>query len=310
MLFFSILKRRTKRVLICLKKAFPKALALQSVMMSILVVFSYFYFGGEVRYGDLIMAMVMFLLPAWMIFSAEQLFRYGLNIFHRYDEEIIGKAFADLSRTAAIFEEGLERFHNGEFQNALTIFTELDNADVKKTPEEQGVLSLYRGRCYHIMGMYPNAVICYDKATERGFSMDAMPLFTAFCCARNGDNNRALDIYKGLLDTDHKYADIVRTRLGHMYLELDDGENALKWFMEAVERHENYAEALGGAAVAMTLLNRIREGEKYYRAALLNQIDNSEEFTKYYKEVQAAVLLEPSRTMRETDGEKGGEDDV
>lgn len=306
MLFFSILLRRAKRVLLCLRRSLTKALALQSVMMFILLVFSYFYFGGEVRYSDVLMAMFLFLSLTWAICFIQQLVRYGLNTFHRYDEDMIGEAFADLSRTAAIFEEGLERFNNGEFGKALAIFTELDNASVKKTVKEQGVLSFYRGRCYHILGMYPNAVICYDKASEQGFSMDALPLFTAACCAKNGDQSRAMKIYSSLLGTDHKYAGIVRTEIGHMYLKLNDGENALKWFMEAVERHENYAEALGGAAVAMTLLNRIREGEKYYRAALLNCIENSEEFTRYYKEVQAAVMLEPHQPT----GEKGGEDDV
>ena len=141
MLFFSILKRRAKRVIICLKKSLPKALVLQSVMTFIVVVFSFFYLGGEVSYSDLIFAMSLFLVLDWTICFFEQLFRYGKNIFHRYDEDIIGEAFANLSRTAAIFEEGLEYFHKGEFGKALTIFTELDNASVKKTLKERGVLS-------------------------------------------------------------------------------------------------------------------------------------------------------------------------
>ena len=310
MLFFSILKRRAKRVIICMKKSLPKALILQSVMTFIVVVFSFFYLGGEVSYSDLIFAMFLFLVLDWTICFFEQLFRYGKNIFHRYDEDIIGEAFANLSRTAAIFEEGLEYFHKGEFGKALTIFTELDNASVKKTLKERGVLSFYRGRCYHILAMYPNAVICYDKANEYGFSIDAMPLFTAACCVKNGDIDRALDIYVNLLGTNNRYADIVRTEIGHMYLELNDGENALKWFMEAVERHENYAEALGGTAVAMTMLHRIKDGEKYYRAALLNCIEDSENFTRYFKEVQAAVMLEPNITPKEAGSEKGGEADV
>lgn len=310
MLFFSILVRRTKRVLLCLRRALTKALALQSVMMFILLAFSYFYFGGEVRYSEVLVAMFLFLALTWSLCFFEQLFRYGKNIFHRYDEDMIGEAFADLSRTAAIFEEGLECFNKGEFGKALAIFTELDDASVKKTVKEQGVLSFYRGRCYHILGMYPNAIICYDKASEHGFSMDALPLFTAVCCAKNGDQSRAMKIYSSLLGTDHKYAGIVRTEIGHMYLEMNDGENALKWFMEAVERHENYAEALGGAAVAMTLLHRVREGEKYYRAALLNCIEGSENFTRYYKEVQAAVMLESHQPTGEAHGEKGGDDDV
>ena len=72
----------------------------------------------------------------------------------------------------------------------------------------------------------------------------------------------------------------------------DEVDAALKWFNEAIERREQYASALGGAAIAQTMLHNLEEGESLYRQALLNHIDDSISFTRYYKEVQAAVMLE------------------
>ncbi len=54
---------------------------------------------------------------------------------------------------------------------------------------------------------------------------------------------------------------------------------------EAVKLHENYADALGGAAIANLLLHNYPEAEEYYHMAVLNQIRDTEKFKKYYNEV-------------------------
>ena len=84
----------------------------------------------------------------------------------------------------------------------------------------------------------------------------------------------------------------MRVEIGRMYIKLNDGENALKWFNEAIDRRECYANALGGAAIAYTLLRNFDKGEELYRMALLNNIDDPTGYSGYYKEIQAAVLLE------------------
>ena len=302
--FFSILKRRAKRVMICLIRALKEALAVQSVLMMILIVFAYFYFGGKVSYSDILMAMVLFLVLTWIIFTFRELSKYGMKIFHRYDDDVIGNAFADLSKKSAVFEEGLEAFHTGDIRRALAVFTELDSDAVEKTTEEKGVLAMYRGRCYHMMGLYPNAVLSYEKAEKNGVSLPFLPMYRAACCGRNGDVKGALEAYMKILDSDSEYAFIVRTEIGHMYLHMDDGENAAKWFHEAEERHENYAEALGGLALAYILLGKYEESEKYMRAAVLNRISNADDFIKHYKEVREAAM--PS----DPQSSEGGESNV
>lgn len=302
--FFSILKRRTKRVIICIGRALKEALAVQSVLMMILIVFSYFYFGGQVRYIDIIAAMTAFLAFTWTVFTFRELSKYGMKIFHRYDDDIIGEAFADMSRKSVLFEKGLEAFCNGEIRYALNLFTELDTGSYEKTDREKGILALYRGRCYHMMGIYPNAVLSYEKAEKSGVLSEPVRLFMASCCGKNGNIRQALEIYSSFLDSDSIYAGVIRTETGHMYLNMGDTENAAKWFHEAVERHENYAEALGGLALTYAMLGKYEESEKYFCEAVLNRISNADDFIKHYKELRTAAELS------DTQSSKGGESNV
>lgn len=300
--FFSILKRRAKRVLICLRRALTDALAVQAVLMMILIVFSYFFFGGVVGYGDILSAMTLFLLLTWTVFTFRELSGYGMKIFHRYDDDIIGEAFADFSKKSAVFEEGLAAFHKGDIRRALAVFTELDSDAVGKTTAETGILALYRGRCYHMMGLYPNAVLSYEKAEKNGVNLPFLPIYRAACCGRNGNIKGALEIYTQILGSDSEYASVVRTETGHMYLHSGDAENAEKWFREAVERHENYAEALGGLALVYVMLGKFTESEKYCREAVLNHINNADDFVSHYKELRIAAELSDTLSSK---GDKG-----
>lgn len=298
--FLPFLPVSAKRILICIVRALPKALALEAAASLILFTFSYFYFSGsgEVAYSELLGSSVFLFFVMWGICCIAQLSHYSLNFFHRYDDELVGKAFTGINRKSAIFEKGLELFHHNDFRIALEIFTDLEDEKYSKTQREQGVVSFYRGRCYDIMGAFPNALICYEKAVENNFHYDGIPLLIARANFENGETQRAVDIYKGLLDSEreNQYERIVRTSLGHIYLKTGDSETALKWFQDAIDRHENYAEALAGAAIAQTTLHNFEEGDKLYRLALINNIENSENFTSYYKEIQAAALLESNYT--------------
>lgn len=300
MKFLPFLPVSAKRVLICIVRAVPKALALEAAASFILFTFAFFYFsGGEVAYSELLGLSVFLFFVMLVICYIGQLRHYSSNFFHRYDDELIGKAFTELNRKSVLFEKGLELFHHNDFRLALEIFTDLEDEKYSKTQQEQGVVSFYRGRCYDIMGAFPNALICYEKAVENNFRHDIMPLLIARASFENGETQRAVDIYKGLLDSEreNRYERIVRTSLGHIYLKTGDSETALKWFQDAIDRHENYAEALAGAAIAQVTLHNFEEGDKLYRLALINNIENSENFTNYYKEIQAAALLESNYTI-------------
>lgn len=289
MLFLSTLKRRFYRVLICLKRSLPKALAVHSVIMLIYTVFIFIYFGGSIYISELLEYMLLFLAVSLIIFFVSEINHYGLNLFHRYDDDVIGNAFADLSRKSAIFEQALECFHSGDLHTALSLFTELDDEKYHKTQEEQGVLSFYRGHTYFLLGVYPNAVIHYQKSADKGFDTPPMKLFMARAHARNGETLEAMMIYEKLIDSDYEYTDHIRTDIGHMYLELNDGENAVKWFLEAVNKRENYPTALGGAAISLALLGKYEQSRRFYNSAILNNIPNIEDFKSYYKQVREAA---------------------
>ena len=293
MLLLSIILTRTKRVLLCLKRVLVKALAATAVLTVLLTVGMAVFSGADsISFSSLIMWILTFLVASWFALFLHESMKYAGSVYHRYDEDIIGSAFTGMNRKSSLFEMGMEMFHQRYFGDALEIFTKIDSEEYNKTNEEQGVLSFYKGRCYDLMGWAPNAVNCYENAEKFGFTIPEAPIFLARCYASNGNTSKALEIFSSLMDTDKKYSDRMRVEIGRMYIKLNDGEKALKWFNEAIDRRESYANALGGAAIAHTLLRDFSKGEEYYRMALLNNIDDPKGYSGYYKEIQAAVLLE------------------
>ncbi|MBR4628551.1 MAG: hypothetical protein IKO47_12825 [Ruminococcus sp.] len=290
-MIFAIAARRTKRVLISLKRSAVRALASDAVLSA--AAFAIYLLSGRntIMLSDALLLMLAVFLPLWLFFFFLEIKKYGMKIFHRYDEDIIGSAFTGLDRKSRTFELGVHIFHSGNFREALEVFTELDTSDLPRSREEQGIISFYRARCYQIMGIYPNALINYEKAEENGFILPEMPLFKARCLSESGDTKRAVQTLMGLIDTDHHYSSRARCEIGNIYLKLNDGKNALRWYNEAIERRESYASALGGAAVAYNLLRDFNKASEYFRLAMLNNIEDPSGFTNYFEEVQAAVLL-------------------
>lgn len=245
----------------------------------------------SVAFADLLFLSTAVFLVSLTIFFAFELKKYGTKIFHRFDEDIIGGAFTGLDRNSRLFEAGVHTFFDGDFEGALEYFTDLDSENNGLTEEEQGVLSFYRGRCYNIMNMYPNAAANYEKAVQHGFKLAELPLFMARCYAETGNTRKAVDILKGIMDTDHQYSSRARYEIGNIYLKLNQLDEADKWFSEAIEKRESYAEALGGQAICCSLRRDFTRGEEYYKMAMLNHIENPDSFVTYYKRIQAAVIL-------------------
>ncbi len=293
MLFLTILLTRTKRVLLCFKKVLVKALAATALLTVVLTAaMAIFSNADSIGFKSLILWMAMFFVGSWCSLCVFESLKYAGSVFHRYDEDIIGNAFTGMNRKSSLFEVGMEMFHQRYFGDALEVFAQIDGDDFSKTPEEQGVLSFYKGRCYDFMDWNPNAVNCYENAEKFGFNIPELPIFLARCYAKTGNTTKALEMFTSLMDSDQKYSDHMRVEIGRMYIKLNDGKTALKWFNEAIDRRESYANALGGAAIAHTLLRHFDKGEEMYRMALLNNIDDPNGYTGYYKEIQAAVLLE------------------
>ncbi|MBQ8296273.1 MAG: hypothetical protein IJX77_00645 [Ruminococcus sp.] len=224
---------------------------------------------------------------------------------HKYDAELIGKNFLGPGKSNRVFSDSVEKLMKGEINSALTGFKSIEESCFGSLRQsEQAVLCFYIARCYDVMEYYPNTVMYYEKAQQLGFSHDILPFLLARALGAMGDINEALDIYNTILFEDkNTYKMFVRTDIGRMYLHLSDGRTALKWYNEAIELHENYADALGGAAVAHTILHEFDKGEELYKSALLNHIKDPQGFTEYYKQVQAAALTECHAKEKEMEKE-------
>jgi len=211
--------------------------------------------------------------------------------FHLHDQEIIGRNFVGINKKCRIFAEALDDLFARRYQKALSGFQLLES-DYKDFLEggEPAVNSFYIGRCYELMGYYPNALKYYSQADLLGFSDKVLPFLTARCTGANGDTGEAVELYKQVLsDRESPFRSFVRTDVGMMFVKSDQPEEALKWYNEAISKHQNYAEALGGAAIASTLLRRFDDADKFFRMAILNHINNPVNFTAYYKDVRETV---------------------
>lgn len=213
---------------------------------------------------------------------------------HKCDPEIIGDNFIGMGKKNKLFRQSVEDLLKFRVNKALSGFKLLEEKYCEKlTPSEKAVLNFYIARCYDIMDFRPNAARYYELATQQGLQHKILPLFYARCMGNMGDIDEAIELYTKILeDKNSDYRMFVRTDIGRMFLRLNDGEKALKWYEEAMEKRENYAEALGGAAIAYTMLHNFQKGEELYRAAMLNEISDAEGFADYFKKVQAAALLE------------------
>lgn len=283
-MFRSILAARTRRVLLCFWRSIPKALA-ASFVLSLIIFTAMIFFGEkETAFSFVAMYMAVIFLLQWIGFSFVEIIRFKKSIFHQFDDDLIGNAFTGINRKSRRFEKGLNLFHKNNFRMALEAFTDLGREENSLSKQETAVNEFYRGRCYDILDAYPNAIICYKNAQENGFYIPELPIFIARCYSINGDPKRAVAIYEGLMDEkDYKYSNKLRCEMGNVYLKEYDGESALKWFNDSIERHEDYANALGGAAIANVLLGRYEEAEKLYKLAIVHNIDNPVDFIKYYK---------------------------
>ncbi|WP_303823608.1 lipopolysaccharide assembly protein LapB [Ruminococcus flavefaciens] len=295
-MFRSILAARAKRVLLCFWRSIPKALA-ASFVFSLFIFAALVFLGDrEATYPFVIMYMAVIFLFHWLCISFVEIIRFKKSIFHQFDDELIGNAFTGINRKSRRFEKGLNLFHKNNFRMALEAFTDLGREENDLSKEETAVNEFYRGRCYDILDAYPNAIICYKNAQENGFYIPELPIFIARCYSINGDPKRAMAIYESLMEEDgYKYSNKLRCEMGNVYLKEYDGESALKWFSDSIERREDYANALGGAAIANVLLGHYDEAEKLYKLAIVHNIDNPVDFMKYYK---GTVALQKDQFIR------------
>ena len=290
------LRAKLKRSLICFLNAERK-----SARIPLLLIYAAFFAFGlfaadnsDEESNDIFATFVFFALIIDIIFTCIfyiiERSNYGVFDYHKYDNELIGDAFTGFSKKDRNFSTALDLLFARDLKNSLDLFISLK--DYKLSDKEKAVTDFYIARCYQLMGYASNALTYYENAVAGGFESDLIPLFMARCHGTLGETERAIEIFNDSLEKENEYIGVMRTDIGRIYLLQNDGRNALKWFMEAVEKHEDYSNALGGCAIAYTLMHDLTSGEDYYKKALLNKIPNSQDFTSYYKEIQASVILD------------------
>lgn len=221
---------------------------------------------------------------------------------HKIDADLIGNRFIGLNKKSRTFRKSVEYLFEAKFQQALAGFKFIEeNYHLNST--EKGLLFYYIARCYDIMNFNPNAVRYYEMAQQEGFSHDIMTVFYARCLGAMGDIEQAITIYNEIYGcnlTDdssekqvpqNKYYDIARTDIAKIYLDNQQPEKALDWYLDAVEKHENYPTALGGCSLAYLILEDFEKSEKYYKYAVLSGIEDLDGFKAYYKELKDAISV-------------------
>ena len=211
---------------------------------------------------------------------------------HKYDSELIGYNFVGISKKSRIFRQSVENLFSQSLNQALGGFKEIEEKYADKLAEsEKAVLYFYIARCYDIMQYYPNANSYYIMSGKNRADSVALKnilsLLHARCLGAMGDAEDAAEKCAAVLaDENNLYRCYVRTDMGRMYLMLDNAEEALKWYGEAIENKENTADAYGGMAVAYAMLSNAEKSENFYKLALINNIDDKEGFKELYNEIR------------------------
>ena len=263
---------------------------LAGVILFYLFALVYILFLDGLNVMTLIVLMLVLNVSCILVMTTLRL----LTRTYRYDADIIGCEFTGLSRKSRSFSRALGFYAEHRYHTALDAFMDMDKEfDGILTQSEKSLVCFYTARCYDIMKFYPNALMNYVRAGELGFCNKVLPFLVARCTGENGDVDEALRLFDEFRrDRESSYADYVPTNIGSMYLSLNQPEKALEWFTEAVKKRQDYASALGGAAIAHLLLGNADESRAYLEKALLNHVADPAAFINYYKSLYDAKTLE------------------
>ncbi len=205
----------------------------------------------------------------------------------RLDLEIIGRTFSGMRRIDRMFCNALTMLSEENPVEALDLLLELEKAEL--TEQERMLVLFYTARCYQLTGYTANSIQRYHAAQALGMQNDYLFLFLGRSLTEGGEYEEAEACYQTLLQRETRSFFCVRTDLGMLFLRQRKGSMALRWFTESMNRHENYAFALGGCALSYLLLGDPEQSRTYYEKAILNQIPDLEGFQAYYQEVSEAV---------------------
>lgn len=210
---------------------------------------------------------------------------------NRGNEYLIGKHFGGFRKQDNLFSSAMDAFSNEYYRMALEEFLEVQKFEL--TTAETGVLSFFIGRCYQMLGCPANAITCFVKAREDGFSEPFSMLFEARCCVETGEYERSLTLFQQLLDhRPPREFYFLYTDIGFLYLRQQKPDEAIEWFRQSMYRRMNYAVALSGTAIAFLQKGDFRAANDYQVKALMNRMKDGAAFRKYFSETKITMLAQ------------------
>lgn len=201
-----------------------------------------------------------------------------MMIYHRFG----GGASSKKLRNAVI------DMHMHNFNDALDALQEIE--ETEKDDARLSVIDFYIGRCYQLMGYPSNGARYFRQALDKGLKLNDTYLLTARCLTQNGSFDEAIEYYNILAER-NAYFDFIYTDMGIAYLKKGDGEKALEYFTRSVDEGKNYAFALGGCSLACLQMKNLDESRKYYKRALMCNMDDINGFKIFYCNIAESVGL-------------------
>ncbi len=214
-----------------------------------------------------------------------------MRAFSRLDAELIGKAFGGFSRRDRLFSRAIGCCAANDWQTALDILLQV--ADFEMTREETGVCAFYTGRCYQLLNEPQTAAYHFQRARENGFSTAHALLFEARSCEKAGNFDRAFTLFIQLLELPAPESfDFLYTDIGFVFIRQNDPRQAAEWFRKSIEKGQCFAYALSGMAMAALLSGHYRRAMQFRTQALLNQVDNPEQFQVMFDTTRDALMAQ------------------
>ena len=94
------------------------------------------------------------------------------------------------------------------------------------------------------------------------------------------------------------YSSYAYINIGMAYIKKGDGEKALEAFKKSIDSKYDYANALGGIAIAYLLLGDLDTSFEYYEMAIVNRISDINDYKSYYDEIKQVAIAKINKAKQ------------
>lgn len=149
-------------------------------------------------------------------------------------------------------------------------FNALDNIDYMKGADGR-VSWLDKGKYCHESGFEDYAILCCDRAIERGEDAARCNVLKARISLLENDDSKAGELIDAAINIDPDCIDAVRLKMIQYYTD-NEWENALEWAEKVIE------------------LNPEDVGARFFKAKILKHLDRRDEFHEMLRETRERVM--------------------